>query len=132
METYWLSSPLKLSTPFGSGRMRRSLQDVVRMDVRERRSLAAAVQVGVAVAALGTRAHREIGLGARRGRREQHQQDPGEGRGQLFCAHSVIQVRIAVISSALGQTAPPSGLPGQPWGIWSPEMPGEPSIFCWR
>ena len=104
--------------------------DVVGVDVREGRPLAAASLVGVAGAALGALAHHQIGLGARRAGGAEDERD--EERDQLFGAHSVIHWTMAAISSDVRHCAPLDGEPGQPFGISTPEMFGPPSILRTR
>ena len=58
--------------------------------------------------------------------------DADQGNDGVSVAHSVIHCSTALSSSGFGQTAPPIGLPGQPCGMGTPEMPGVPSIFCIR
>src|SRR5262249_42382176 len=106
------------------------VEDVACVDVRERRAFAAARQVGVAVAALGARAHHQIRLRAHRGGGE-HDEPESYGSDGVSVAHSVIHCSIALVSSAVRQTAPPIGIPGHPCGISVPEMPGAFVIF-WK
>src|SRR5262249_33524348 len=116
----------------GQGNEVEIVEDVVGVDLRKGRALSARGEVRVAVAALGALANHEIGLGSGTVPTEHEGTDePDQNGNQLFCAHWLIHVWSAVISSLVKQT-PCCGTPGQPIGICDWTRPGPPSTFVSR
>src|SRR5262249_55167473 len=106
------------------------VEDVMGVDVRERRPFSPASLVGVTVAALRALADHEVGLRARMPCGGDDAEDEN-GADQLLGAHSVTHWTIAAMSSADRHCAPLSGVPGHPCGMSVPEnvVPGAPPIF---